>query len=150
MKKSTKPFSSFSVDDLDKAKKFYSEILGFKVEEFTREGCGSMLNIYLDEDTSVLVYPKKDHTPATFTILNIPVEKVDEAVRKLSSKGVSFEHYEGSDELGIMHDEGPVVAWFKDPAGNFISYMEAEETVSASASDIARERAEEIADQYSH
>lgn len=154
MKKPTKPFSSFSVDDLDKAKKFYGEILGFKVEEFSREGCGSMLNIFLDENTHVLVYPKKDHVPASFTILNIPVEKVEEAVRKLSSRGVAFEHYEGSDELGVMHDEGPVIAWFKDPAGNFISYMETEETVSVSGSDSYKESqkefTDELAEQFTH
>lgn len=125
--KRTKPYSSFSVDDLQKAKQFYGEVLGLKVKEFSREGCGSMLSLMLDDQTEVLVYPKKDHTPASFTVLNIPAENVEEAVKKYSEKGVSFEHYDGSDELGVMHAEGPVIAWCKDPAGNFISIVEADE-----------------------
>lgn len=127
MAKQTKPYSSFSVDDLGKAKKFYGEVLGLKVKEFSREGCGSMLTLMLDDQTEVLIYPKKDHTPATFTVLNIPAEDVEAAVKKLSAKGVNFEHSEGADAQGVMHDKGPVIAWFKDPAGNFLSVVEAEE-----------------------
>lgn len=127
MTKRTKPYSSFSVDDLEKAKKFYSEVLGLNVKEFSREGCGSMLSLMLDEQTEVLIYPKKDHTPASFTVLNIPAENVEAAVKKLAAKGIKFEHYDGSDELGVMHAEGPVIAWLKDPAGNFLSIVEADD-----------------------
>ena len=86
-----------------------------------------MLMLSLGGQTEVLIYPKKDHVPASFTVLNFPVENVEDAVKKLSGKGVSFEHYEGADEAGVMHNEGPVIAWFKDPAGNFLSYTEAED-----------------------
>lgn len=130
MNKNIKAFSSFSVDDLDKAKKFYGDTLGLKISEESRAGCGSMLTLSLEGGGEVLIYPKKDHVPATFTVLNFVVKDIEKTVKEISAKGVSFEHYEGSDELGIMHDEGPVVAWFKDPAGNFISYMEAEEAVT--------------------
>ncbi len=127
MAKRTKPYSSFSVDDLEKAKKFYGDLLGLTVKEFSREGCGSMLSLMLDDQTEVLIYPKKDHVPASFTVLNIPVEDVEAMVKKLSGKGISFEHYDGADEQGVMHAEGPVIAWCKDPAGNFISIVEADE-----------------------
>lgn len=127
MTKRTKPYSSFSVDDLEKAKQFYGDVLGLEVKEFSREGCGSMLSLFLDDQTEVLIYPKKDHVPASFTVLNIPVENVEATVKKLSEKGLGFEHYEGSDEQGVMHAKGPVIAWCKDPAGNFVSIVEADE-----------------------
>lgn len=149
MKKRTKPYSSFSVDDLDKAKDFYSDVLGLKVKVFSREGCGPMLSLFLDEQTEVLVYPKKDHVPASFTVLNIPALNVEEAVRKLSAKGVAFEHYEGADEQGVMHVEGPVIAWCKDPAGNFISIVEADEVADVADEDQqVKEKSYEYAQEF--
>jgi predicted enzyme related to lactoylglutathione lyase len=148
MAKRTKAFSSFSVNDLDKAKNFYSEILGMKVREYSREGCGTMLFLMLDDETEVLIYLKKDHAPASFTVLNIPVENVEEAVRKLTAKGVSFEHYEGSDEQGIMHDAGPVISWFKDPAGNFLSIVEADEIAEDFEDSSANRKYYEYAEEF--
>jgi len=118
-----KPFSGFSVDDIAKAKDFYGRALGLEVTE-----THGMLSLQLDPDTAVLVYPKDDHTPATFTILNFPVENIDEAVDALTGRGVRFVVYdeEGfkTDERGVFRDEGPNIAWFKDPAGNILSLLE--------------------------
>jgi uncharacterized protein YndB with AHSA1/START domain/predicted enzyme related to lactoylglutathione lyase len=122
----TKIFSSFSVNDVASAKKFYEETLGLQVKDKSREGCGPMLTIALPEGGEVLVYEKKDHVPATFTVLNLSVSDIDKEVTDLSSKGIKFEKYDGVDEKGIMHDEGPLIAWFKDPAGNFFSVMKEE------------------------
>ena len=120
----SKPFSSFSVDQLDKAKKFYSETLGLEVSE-TEEG----LELSLSGNYKVFIYPKPNHTPATFTVLNFPVCDVEATVDELKNRGVRFEIYkEGelkTDEKGIFHGEGPTIAWFKDPAGNFLSVLEA-------------------------
>lgn len=119
----TKAFSGFSVDDLQKAKEFYGQTLGLKV---TEEEHG-MLDLHLAGDQDILVYPKKDHRPATFTILNFPVDDIDKAVDDLSKKGVRFERYEGfkADAKGIVRSdgEGPDIAWFKDPAGNILSVL---------------------------
>jgi catechol 2,3-dioxygenase-like lactoylglutathione lyase family enzyme len=113
-------FNSFSVDDLDRAKQFYGDTLGLEVSE---EPQGLVLR--LGGGGRVFVYSKDDHEPATFTILNFPVEDIESAVTDLADKGVSFEQYEGSDERGIHRgDFGPAMAWFKDPAGNFISVLE--------------------------
>jgi catechol 2,3-dioxygenase-like lactoylglutathione lyase family enzyme len=118
----TKAFSSFSVDDLEKAKKFYGQTLGLEVSE-SMEG----LSLHLVGGNEIFVYPKADHTPATFTILNFPVDNVDQAVDNLANLGVHFEIYnEGelkTDEKGIFRG-GPKIAWFKDPAGNFLSVLE--------------------------
>jgi catechol 2,3-dioxygenase-like lactoylglutathione lyase family enzyme len=121
MFESTKAFSGFSVDDIAKAKAFYGETLGLKVsEEF------GMLNLHIADGTEILVYPKPDHTPATFTILNFPVDDIDAAVGELIARGVQFERYEDAnqDEKGINRDEGPPIAWFKDPAGNILSVLQ--------------------------
>lgn len=125
MFKDTKAFSSFSVDDLEKAKEFYGEMLGLKVSE-TKEGLG----LQIAGGGEVFIYPKADHTPATFTILNFPVNDIEKAVAELSSRGVVFESYEGemqTDEKGIFRGasrgEGPDIAWFKDPAGNILSVL---------------------------
>jgi predicted enzyme related to lactoylglutathione lyase len=119
-----KPFSGFSVDDTQAAKAFYGETIGLDVDEH-----GDLLWIKTNGDDGVLAYPKGDaHKPANFTILNLPVDDVEEAVDELKSRGVSFEQYEGdiaTDEKGIMRDNGPDIAWFKDPAGNVISVIEA-------------------------
>jgi catechol 2,3-dioxygenase-like lactoylglutathione lyase family enzyme len=113
-------FSGFSVDDLAKAKEFYSDILGLKMEP------GMGLNLHLPGGGTVFVYPKKDHQPATFTVLNLAVDNIDAAVDALKARGLTFEHYEGmpQDERGIMRAHGPSIAWFKDPAGNILSVIE--------------------------
>ena len=118
----TKAFGGFSVDDIPAAKKFYGETLGLDVtEEY------GMLTLHIDQGGDIVIYPKEDHTPATFTILNFPVVDVDQAVDQLSERGVTFERYEGfeQDEKGVARgDEGPAIAWFTDPAGNILSVLE--------------------------
>ncbi|MGW2562778.1 VOC family protein [Streptomyces sp. NPDC001514] len=117
----SKAFSGFSVDDIEKAKQFYGGTLGLRVSEEN-----GLLTLHLAGDTNVLVYPKEQHTPATFTILNFPVDDVDKAVGELVARGVTFERYEGfqQDEKGINRGEGPAIAWFKDPAGNILSVLQ--------------------------
>jgi catechol 2,3-dioxygenase-like lactoylglutathione lyase family enzyme len=117
----TKAFSGFAVDDIDKAREFYGETLGLK----TSEQYG-LLTLHLAGDRDTLVYPKGDHTPATYTILNFPVDDIDKAVDELASRGVRFERYDDAeqDEKGISRGEGPYIAWFKDPAGNILSVLQ--------------------------
>jgi catechol 2,3-dioxygenase-like lactoylglutathione lyase family enzyme len=119
--KDTKAFSSFSVDDLEKAKQFYGRTLGLGVSE-SNEG----LTLHLSGGNEVFVYPKSDHTPATFTILNFLVDNIDQSVDHLTEQGVHFEIYnEGelkTDRKGICRGK-PEIAWFKDPAGNFLSVL---------------------------
>ena len=122
MFKDTNAFSGFSVDDLDRAKQFYGETLGLGLSENP-----AGLELLLGNDTRVFVYPKGNHEPATFTILNFMVESVEQAVDELTAAGVSFERYDGieQDEKGISRaSDGPVIAWFKDPAGNILSVLE--------------------------
>src|ERR671928_1071785 len=113
----TKAFSGFAVDDVPKAKKFYSETLGLRVSEEY-----GMLWLHIAGECDILVYPKPGHTPATFTILNFPVDDIDKAVDELAERGVCFERYDGleQDEKGIYRGGGPYIAWFKDPAGNVL------------------------------
>jgi catechol 2,3-dioxygenase-like lactoylglutathione lyase family enzyme len=123
MFKNAKTFSSFSVDDLKKAKDFYARTLGLEVKE-TKEG----LELKLAGGVSVFIYPKPDHQPATFTILNFIVDDVERAVDDLKKRGVRFETYNGphikTDAKGIARPgDGPAIAWFKDPAGNFLSVL---------------------------
>ena len=118
----TKAFSGFSVDDIAAARDFYGNTLGVDVTEVD-----GMLELHLGSGASVLVYPKADHTAATFTVLNFPVEDVERAVDELAGRGVRFERYEGelaTDSKGIFRGGGPLIAWFKDPAGNIISVLE--------------------------
>ena len=115
----TKAFSGFSVDDIPAAQRFYGETLGLRVSE--EHG---MLTLHIAGDRETLVYPKPDHTPATFTILNFPVDDIEAAVDDLVARGVTFEHYDGADDKGIMRREGPPIAWFTDPAGNILSVIE--------------------------
>ncbi|MBP2031088.1 catechol 2,3-dioxygenase-like lactoylglutathione lyase family enzyme [Methanohalophilus levihalophilus] len=123
MFKDAPAFSSFSVDDLEKAKAFYGETLGLEVAENPYMG----LTINLAGGMKIYVYPKEDHQPATFTVLNFSVEDIDKAVDELKTRGVVFEQYEGemqTDEKGIARSgskEMPDIAWFRDPAGNFLS-----------------------------
>jgi predicted enzyme related to lactoylglutathione lyase len=120
----SKAFSGFSVDDLARAKEFYAGTLGLRTSEV--EGMGSLMTLHLAGGGDVLVYEKPSHTPASFTILNFPVNDVDAAVDGLLSKGVSLLRYDdfGQDEKGIMRGHGPSIAWFTDPAGNVLSVLE--------------------------
>ncbi len=120
MFKDSKAFSTFSADDIPRAKQFYGETLGLDVaDEMDR------LALHLAGGGEVFVYPKEDHEPASFTVLNFPVDDIDRAVDKLAEAGVEFERYEGMelDEKGINRGEGPTIAWFKDPAGNILSVL---------------------------
>ncbi len=117
----TKAFSGFAVDDVEKARGFYGETLGIEVSEEN-----GLLTLHIAGDRATLVYPKEEHTPADYTILNFPVDDIDAAVDELTARGVSFERYEGmkQDDKGIFRDEGPNIAWFCDPAGNVLSVLE--------------------------
>jgi predicted enzyme related to lactoylglutathione lyase len=121
-------FASFAVDDIDSARTFYSETLGLTVEELPMPG--GLLNLQLGGGGSVMVYPKPDHTPATFTVLSFPVDDVDKAVDRLVEAGVTMEKYDGfgQDDKGIARgDVGPAIAWFTDPAGNVLAVLEQDE-----------------------
>jgi catechol 2,3-dioxygenase-like lactoylglutathione lyase family enzyme len=120
MFKNTKAFSGFSVDDIPTAERFYSKTLGLEVSEEN-----GMLTLHIAGGGEILIYPKgDDHVPATYTILNFPVDDIDAAVDELVGRGVEFEKYEMVDENGIARGEGPAIAWFKDPAGNILSVLE--------------------------
>ena len=124
MFKASKAFSSFSVDDLSKAKEFYGKTLGLKVSE-SAEG----LELHPD-NLDVFIYPKPNHAPATFTVLNFLVDDIEAAVDELKRTGVHFERYDGeirTDEKGIHRNGGPTIAWFKDPAGNILSVLQDDE-----------------------
>ena len=114
-------FSSCAVDDLEAARSFYGDTLGLAISD----GPMGVLSLDLPGNRSTLIYPKPDFTPATYTILNFPVDDVEAAVDELSSRGVEFERYEGfeQDEKGIARADGPDIAWFKDPAGNILSVL---------------------------
>jgi catechol 2,3-dioxygenase-like lactoylglutathione lyase family enzyme len=123
MLKHSKAFSGFSVNDLQKAKYFYSETLGLDVKENSM----GVLELHVASGTPVLVYPKPNHEPATFTVLNFPVDEIDKAVDELTSKGIVFEQYKElqTDAKGISRNPaGPKIAWFKDPAGNILSVLQ--------------------------
>jgi catechol 2,3-dioxygenase-like lactoylglutathione lyase family enzyme len=117
----TKAFSGFAVDDVQKASEFYGDTLGLKTSE--EHG---LLTLHLAGDRATIVYPKPDFTPATYTILNFPVDDIDQAVDELGARGVSFERYDGfeQDEKGIARGGGPHIAWFRDPAGNILSVLQ--------------------------
>jgi catechol 2,3-dioxygenase-like lactoylglutathione lyase family enzyme len=118
----SKAFNGFAVDDLEAAKEFYGGTLGLDVELVDPPG---LLNLRHPDGHETMIYLKADFVPATYTILNFPVEDVEEAVDGLTAGGVSFERYEGfeQDEKGIARGEGPTIAWFKDPAGNILSVL---------------------------
>ena len=118
----SKAFSGFAVKDIAAAKGFYGDTLGLEVGEEN-----GLLSIHIPEGQNILIYPKPDHQPAVFTILNFPVDDIDEAVAELSKRGVEFERYEGfeQDDKGIARgDEGPAIAWFTDPSGNILSVLQ--------------------------
>ena len=123
---SSHAFSGFSVDDISAARAFYADTLGLRVTEDN-----GMLTLHLageGGDRPTLVYPKPNHEPASFTILNFPVDDVEAAVDELTAKGVAFERYEGTpmetDPKGVFRNGGPLIAWFTDPAGNVLSVIE--------------------------
>jgi predicted enzyme related to lactoylglutathione lyase len=123
MLQNSKAFSGFSVNDLSQAKEFYGQTLGLDVSEGHDQ-----LTLRLAGGANVFIYPKDNHIPATFTVLNFPVSDIEEAVSELSKRGVRFERYEGTpvetDEKGIFRKGGPLIAWFTDPAGNVLSVLE--------------------------
>ncbi|MEV0416268.1 VOC family protein [Streptomyces sp. NPDC050448] len=118
----SKAFSGFSVDSIEEAKGFYGQTLGLRVSEDN-----DLLVLHLAGDTNVILYPKENHAPATFTVLNFPVDDIDKAVDELAARGVVFERYEGFDQdaKGIARETpGPAIAWFQDPAGNILSVLQ--------------------------
>jgi len=128
MFKHAKAFSSFSVNDLEKAKEFYSQTLGLEVSENPM----GALDLHLDGN-KIFIYPKDNHEPATFTILNFLVADIEKAVNELTGLGIEFEQYEDfkTDEKGISRNSGsPTIAWFKDPADNIIAVIEIESKIS--------------------
>jgi catechol 2,3-dioxygenase-like lactoylglutathione lyase family enzyme len=117
----TRAFSGFAVDDIERAREFYGGTLGLR----TSEEYG-LLTLHIAGDRPTLVYPKPDHEPATYTILNFPVDDIEKAVDELAARGVRFERYEGfdQDERGVFRGGGPYIAWFRDPAGNVLSVLQ--------------------------
>lgn len=115
-------FSGFSSNDIQKAREFYARVLGLEVTEEN-----GILTLHLASGGRVVVYPKEGHEPASFTVLNFPVEDINEAVDALVEAGIQLERYQGfqQDERGIMREDGPPIAWFKDPAGNILSVLQA-------------------------
>jgi catechol 2,3-dioxygenase-like lactoylglutathione lyase family enzyme len=117
----SRAFSGFAVPDIEQARRFYGEVLGLVVEEES-----GLLRLRIAGDRDIVVYPKPDHTPATYTILNFPVDDLEATVDALAQRGVVFERYQGfeQDERGILRGQGPPIAWFKDPAGNILSVIQ--------------------------
>jgi predicted enzyme related to lactoylglutathione lyase len=127
MFKDTKAFSSFSVNDISKAKEFYIKTLGLEVSEVPE--MKGLLNLHIMNSNNIMIYSKPNHKPASFTVLNFPVDDVEKAVDELSEKGIKFEIYNEpnlkTNEKGIAEGGGgPKIAWFKDPAGNILSILE--------------------------
>ena len=116
-------FSGFSAPDIDAERAFFADTLGITI----REGMGNLM-LELPGGQRVIVYPKPDHQPATFTVLNFEVADIDAAVDELAAAGVELERYEGfdQDDKGVMRENGPLIAWFKDPAGNILSIIQGE------------------------
>lgn len=114
-------FSGFSASDVAAEKDFYGRTLGLQVTE-----ANGLLTLHLAGGGTVLIYPKPNHEPASFTVLNFPVANIDQAVDELAKAGVQFERYAGlnQDERGIHRGDGPPIAWFKDPAGNILSVLQ--------------------------
>jgi catechol 2,3-dioxygenase-like lactoylglutathione lyase family enzyme len=117
----TNAFSGFAVDDLERARRFYGETLGLRTSEQN-----GLMTLHLAGERDTLVYPKPDHAPANYTILNFPVDDIDAAVDGLAARGVRFERYDSfdQDEKGVFRGGGPYIAWFKDPAGNVLSVLQ--------------------------
>jgi catechol 2,3-dioxygenase-like lactoylglutathione lyase family enzyme len=115
----TKAYSGFAVDDIPAARRFYGETLGIRTSE-----ANGLLRLHLAGGRDTLVYPKDDHAPATYTILNFPVDDIERAVDTLTGKGIRFERYDSTDDKGIVWGPGPAIAWFRDPAGNILSVLQ--------------------------
>lgn len=117
----SRPFSGFAVKDVAAARRFYADVLGLAVSEQN-----GMLGLGVGDGREILVYPKPDHTPATYTILNFPVQDIEKAVDLLAERGVRFERYEGmeADDRGIFRQMGPPIAWFTDPSGNILAVLQ--------------------------
>jgi catechol 2,3-dioxygenase-like lactoylglutathione lyase family enzyme len=126
----SKAYSGFAIGDVDKAKEFYGETLGLDVEVLDEEN--GLLQINHAGDRATLAYQKDDLETGNYTILNFPVDDIDKAVDELSGRGVSFERYEGADQdekgvfRGLASDQGPDIAWFKDPSGHILAVMQEE------------------------
>lgn len=126
----TNTFGSFSVDDLPRAKEFYGQTLGFKIHDEGKMG----FTLRLKGDTTIFIYPKVDHQPATFTVLNFAVQDINATMESMRNQGIQFVHYHSEhlpqDEQGVLRglsaDMGPDIAWFKDPAGNVLSVLQEE------------------------
>jgi len=120
-------FHGFAVHDTEAARAFYSDVLGVEV---TDAEMGGIIRLHLGGGTPTIVYPKPDHVPATYTILNFPVDDVEATVDELTARGVVFERYEGTpvetDEKGVFRGGGPLIAWFTDPSGNVLSVIAAD------------------------
>lgn len=124
MFKNTQAFSGFSVNDMQQAKEFYHGKLGIEVSENEM----GIMTLHISGGSKIIVYPKPNHVPATFTILNFPVSDVEKTVDELINAGITFEQYEipvKTDAKGIVrgNGRGPDIAWFKDPAGNILSVL---------------------------
>ncbi|MDU0315273.1 VOC family protein [Phycicoccus sp. M110.8] len=123
MLRDSQAFSGFSVPDTEAARTFYTEALGLEVTEQN-----GILTLHLGGSHRAIAYPKADHQPAGFTVLNFPVPDVEAAVDELTARGVRFEHYEGTpietDAKGVFRKGGPLIAWFTDPAGNVMSVIQ--------------------------
>ena len=129
MLKHSKAFSGFSASDIPKAKEFYAEVLELEVKDKPM----GVIELNIEGGNKIIIYPKPNHVPATFTVLNFPVTNIDDAVDELINKGIVFEQYDApikTDEKGICRSDGrgPNIAWFKDPAGNILSLIEDEES----------------------
>ena len=128
MLRDSKAFSGFSTGDIPKTKEFYAGTLGLEVTE-----SHGILSLRLAGGNNVIIYPKPNHVPATFTVLNFPVKDVDLAVDELKKRGARFETYDlpdlKTDEKGVMRGNGPTIAWFKDPGGNILSVIDQAETM---------------------
>ena len=126
MLRNSKAFSSFSVDNIDKAKKFYQDILGVEVSGSPK--MKELLDLHIEDSNKVMLYSKPNHIPATFTVLNFPVDDLEQTVIEMNKKGVKFEIYNKkdlkTDSRGILSGKGMKIAWFKDPAGNILSVIE--------------------------
>lgn len=124
MLQNSKAFSSFSVNDLQQAKEFYRNKLGLKVIDNPM----GLIELEINGNNNIMIYPKPNHEPATFTVLNFPVDDIEKTVDDLTAKGIVFEQYSGeieTDEKGICKNpQGPMIAWFKDVAGNIISVIQ--------------------------
>lgn len=120
----SKAISGFAVDDLETARRFYEDALGLETTTLSEEN--GLMTLNLAGDREVIVYRKPDFVPATYTVLNFPVDDVDAVVDDLAARGVSFERYEGmpQDDKGVMREDGPAIAWFRDPAGNIFSVLQ--------------------------